>query len=168
MLPDIGRFRRTTRRALWGLLLLFSAAADAGTACWQQAGERYQLSPLLLQAVAWQESHFNPRAVNHNKNGTVDIGMMQINSSHIPRLKALGIIRRKEDLFSPCLNIQVGAWLLAQHFRVCGLTQDCLGSYNAGFASNNAPRRQHYARQVIRHWQTFRHLKHPGRAAGNG
>ncbi|MGU4837032.1 lytic transglycosylase domain-containing protein, partial [Escherichia coli] len=73
--------------------------------CFSTAGKMYQIDPLLLEAIARHESGLNPRAMNlRNRNGTVDYGLMQVNSSHIPLLKQKGIIRNPQDLLDPCLN----------------------------------------------------------------
>ncbi|EAU4137181.1 pilus assembly protein, partial [Salmonella enterica] len=67
--------------------------------CFSTAGKMYQIDPLLLEAIARHESGLNPRAMNlRNRNGTVDYGLMQVNSSHIPLLKQKGIIRNPQDL----------------------------------------------------------------------
>lgn len=119
--------------------------------CFQVAGQKYKISPRLLRAIGMRESSLRHWVTNHNRNKagkilSTDYGVMQINSTHIPRLIRLGVIRSAQDLLTrPCLNIQVGAWILAQHLQVCGLTWTCLGSYNAGFSKNNTPARQKYA-----------------------
>ena len=92
-------------------------------ACWQNAGERYNVSPQLLHAIARVESGLDPMAVNHShrqRTGTYDIGLMQINSSHLQRLAKYGI--EQHHLFDPCINIHVGAWLLADQFSRHGLS----------------------------------------------
>ncbi len=45
-------------------------------------------SALTIAAIAEAESNGDPSAINHNKNGTTDYGVLQINSSN---LKSLGI-----------------------------------------------------------------------------
>jgi hypothetical protein len=68
----------------WIVLLLAPLPA---TACWEDAGLRCGVSPLLLCAIAGVESDLNPAALNetHRKRtGTYDIGPMQVNSSHFP------------------------------------------------------------------------------------
>ncbi|WP_426768528.1 lytic transglycosylase domain-containing protein [Erwinia aphidicola] len=151
---------------LWrGLLLpafalLFATSAQAY--CFREAGARYHVSPQLLHAIAQVESGMNPHAVGYNRDrqGRVtsrDFGLMQINSTHLAKLKSMGVITSESDLLTqPCLNVQTGAWILAQHLQVCGLTWQCLGSYNAGFADGNQARRMVYARKVYSTWLASR------------
>ena len=122
--------------------------------CFIQAGKRYLIAPELLKTIAQQESGLVATAINHNKNKSgkiisTDYGIMQINSSHIPELKKLGVIKDKDELLkNPCLNIHTGAWILARHLQRCGVNWECLGSYNAGFSKNNTARRMIYARII--------------------
>src|SRR5438045_2835701 len=105
-----------------GLLFLLCAPAYA-QACWEQAAQRYGVSADLLYAIGRVESRLNPRAVNltHRQHtGSYDIGLMQINSSNLRTLARYGIGER--DLYDPCTNIHVGAWLLAQCFARHGAT----------------------------------------------
>ena len=119
-------------------------AAPVTQACWEQAAERYQVSTELLYAIAQTESGLNPQAVGHNRNGTHDIGLMQINSAWLPRLQAHGIAER--DLYDPCTSIQVGAWILAGNVQRLGYTWEAVGAYNA-----RSPALRHaYAQRVYR------------------
>ena len=86
-------------------------AASPARACWEQAAERYGVSSELLYAIARTESGLDPQAIGRNRNGSRDIGLMQINSAWLPRLSTHGIAER--DLFDPCTSIHVGAWILA-------------------------------------------------------
>ncbi len=122
---------------------LYTAPAQAANLCFEQAGARYGVSPLILQAIAQQESGMNPRAMNRNRNGTRDIGIMQINSSWLGFLARHHI--READLFDACTNIHVGAWILGSNFQRMGVSWEAVGAYNAV----SPDKRARYATQVI-------------------
>ncbi len=97
--------------------------------CLQQAAQFHQVAYPLLRAIAEQESGFSSAVSNTNKDGSVDYGLMQINSSWLPKLSAWGITR--QSLFDPCVNANVGAWILSQNFRRLGVNWTAVGAYNA-------------------------------------
>lgn len=124
--------------------------------CFQEAGQRYAVDPLLLEAIGIQESGLQQGVTNKNfdKQGkliSTDYGVMQINTANANRLIQMSLIHRPEDLLKDaCFNVQAGAWVLARHIRVCGNTWRCLGSYNAGFHSSakQEAKRLQYAQQI--------------------
>ena len=106
--------------------------------CWDQAARYHGVDPWLLYAIAKVESQFNPSAVNRaNRNGTVDTGMMQINSIHWPRLRQYGI--EPTALTNACASTYIGAWVLADAQRRYGRTWKAIAAYNVG--SLNTPAR---------------------------
>ena len=126
-------------------------------ACWEDAAQRYGVSADLLYAMAQVESNLNTKAVNRShiqRSSSHDIGLMQVNSSHLSTLSRYGI--KEADLFNPCTNIQVGAWLLAELFSRHGATWDAVGAYNASCSQLKeeacAAARAKYA------WQVYRRL----------
>lgn len=125
-----------------GTLPARAAPADLA-ACFDLAGRRFDIAPALLHAIAMQESGMNPRAINRNTNGSWDAGLMQINSTWLPVLARHGI--QRQDLWEPCTNIMVGAWILGRNFRAMGRTPTALGAYNAA----SPHKRERYARQII-------------------
>ncbi|KXS30447.1 MAG: Lytic transglycosylase catalytic [Candidatus Gallionella acididurans] len=104
-----------------------SGAADLG--CFAQASARYRVPEALLRAISRVESRDNPAAIHVNKNGTTDIGHMQINSVWLPTLARYGIDQSR--LSDPCINTNVGAWILANNFRRIGYQWKAVGAYNA-------------------------------------
>jgi soluble lytic murein transglycosylase-like protein len=127
-----------------GIALALCAALPA-PACWEDAATRYQVSSVLLYAIARTESGLNPQAIGRNSNGSRDIGLMQINSAWLPTLATHGIGER--DLFEPCTNIHVGAWILAGNVSRLGYTWEAVGAYNAA----NPALRRSYVEKVRRH-----------------
>ena len=122
-----------------------SLAAFPACACWDEAAARYGVSSALLYAIARTESGLNPQAIGRNRNGSRDIGLMQINSTWLPTLAARGIGER--ELLEPCTNIEVGAWILAGKVQRLGYTWDAVGAYNA----ESPAHRRAYAERVYRH-----------------
>jgi soluble lytic murein transglycosylase-like protein len=146
-------FARGVLQALMALCALFVCTSAAVASCWEAAGARYRIHPWLLAAIAKVESGFDPAAVNAThaqRTGSVDLGLMQINSQWLPVLARHGISR--DALFEPCTNVNVGAWILAGLFARYGVTWEAVGAYNAGCARLEPRRcaalRASYARKV--------------------
>lgn len=127
------------------LMLLAMEGVHASDQCFIDAATRYKLNPVLLKSIAKVESNFNPRAVNRsNKNGSYDIGVMQINSWWVPRLVKYGI--QEQHLYDACMNIHVGAWILAQEVAKHGYSWKAVGAYNA----KSIGKQIKYASKVLR------------------
>ncbi|EFO8728107.1 lytic transglycosylase domain-containing protein [Salmonella enterica] len=141
-------------------LILCGLPLWAQAFCFDAAAAKYHVSPRLIKAIVMGESGMDPQVTNDNrdkKTGKIkstDYGLMQVNSTHIPRLVEMGIIRDKNDLLTkPCLNVQIGTWILARHFQVCGVNWNCLGSYNAGFRADRNETRERYANRIWKIYQ---------------
>ena len=105
-----------------------SALADDNF-CFAQASLRYRIPESLLRAISKVESGGNPAATHKNKNGSVDLGHMQVNSGWLPILAQYNI--SKEQLINPCTNTTVGAWILANNIYHMGYGWKAIGRYNA-------------------------------------
>lgn len=116
----------------------------AGWQCWADAAERYNLPVDLLYAISRVETGNRSNLVSgSNRNGSYDIGLMQINSRHLPRLAKYGITA-SDLLHNPCLNLHIGAWILAEFVARYGYTWQAIGAYNAG----DPVKRAVYAKKV--------------------
>jgi len=94
--------------------------------CFREAARQQRIPLTLLLALARGESDFNPRAVSKAN----AVGMMQILWPDTAR--ELGI-RRRSDLFRPCLNIGAGARYLRKLLdRYQGNYHLALAAYNYG------------------------------------
>ena len=131
--------------------ILFFALGNSAFAesCWESAAQRYGVNASILHAIAMTESAMNIRALNRNANGSVDVGLMQINSLWFPRLAEMGI--EPEDLWDECTSVHVGAWVLAGYIRRFGYNWRAVGAYNAGPSSSpeSELKRKEYAQRVF-------------------
>lgn len=95
----------------------------------EQASE-FNVSPSLAFALSWEESRFNPRAVNRNSS-SVDRGLFQLNSRSFPKLK-------EKDFYDPELNARYGIAHLRWCLDLAGAEVAGLAMYNAGTNRVNA------------------------------
>ncbi len=82
--------------------------------------------PLSLAfSLAYVESHYKTKSVNHNRNSTIDRGLFQLNNKSFPKLD-------EQDFFDPYINARYGL----SHLRYCldtaGNEISALAMYNAG------------------------------------
>ena len=112
------------------LSLLGSSAVRA--TCFEEAGKLHRVDPQLLCAIAWVESSGRPSAMNlghMERTGSFDIGLMQVNSSHLGTLSKWRI--GKSELSDGCVSAKVGAWILADLYKRHGQNWEAVGAYNA-------------------------------------
>lgn len=142
-------------RNAWIFFVSLALSALSSAACntqgvFDRSAAKYGLDPVLLYSIALVESKANPGAIATNKNRSTDHGAMQINSVHLPVLARYGI--QRGDLFDPCVNVDVGAWILRQCFDRWGVTWDGVGCYN----SSAQPHRRQYAEKVERKYSQLK------------
>jgi len=137
------------------MLLLWVISQGALANCWDNAAHYYHVDPYLLYAIANVESGMNPYAVGQNHDGTRDVGLMQINSSHFSELESRGIDEYRL-MTEPCTSIMVGASILSGMIKVYGYNWEAVGAYNAGLKKENYPQRMIYAHKV---WKKYQQLK---------
>lgn len=112
--------------------------------CIDDAARFHHVDARLMHAVAQVESQMHAGAVGYNQNGSVDIGLMQINSSWLPSLARYGITRA--HLFDACTSAYLGSWIMSRNIQQMGFTWEAIGAYNA----RNPAKRLAYAQKVYR------------------
>lgn len=96
--------------------------------------EQNNIDPMLVKAVVWQESRFDPQKFG----GAGERGLMQV--SEIAAVEWAKENRvadfRPEELFDPKVNLQAGTWYLARAMQRWRKQADpvpfALAEYNAG------------------------------------
>lgn len=100
----------------------------------RSAALKHGLDPLLLKALIWHESRFNPLATG--KAG--EIGLMQLRMIVVRDwAQSNGVPAPSEhDVYDPYLNLEIGSWYLARAMKRWQESAFslllALGEYNAG------------------------------------
>lgn len=103
------------------------------------------LDPSLGFALAWNESRFDPNAVNYNPS-TMDRGLFQLNSRTFSRLD-------RKTVFNPKSNAEHGLAYYKMALTRLGSEEKALGYYNSGIGlvSDRAlpQRTQSYIKRIL-------------------
>lgn len=129
--------------AMWLASFASFASTSARADCFDEAARYQKVNPLILRAIAWQESRNRPDAMHKNANGSTDYGLMQINSIHLTKLAAYGI--SSDTLMEPCKSVYIAAWHLRQKMNKYGNSWAAVGAYH----SETPSLRDRYAHQII-------------------
>lgn len=97
--------------------------------CLEEAAQFHQINGWVLRAILWRESRNKPTAINRNSNGSIDVGIGQINSVHFETLAKYGIA--PQHLMDACVGTYVAAWHLARQVKVYGNTWAAVGAYGS-------------------------------------
>lgn len=97
--------------------------------CLSDAASYHHVNVDVLAAIVRVESKGNPRTVSKNKNNSIDVGLVGINSIHFPDLKNKGVF--PQDLLDECVSLYVGAWMYSKKIHKHGNTWRAIGAYNS-------------------------------------
>jgi soluble lytic murein transglycosylase-like protein len=124
------------------------AAVLPEVACFFVEARKQSLPPELLLAVMRTEGGKRGQFVR-NRNGSYDIGPMQINTTwlaELARVTGRPVAVVQETLARDvCFNIAAGAWILRLNLNAAGYDWTAVGRYNSPANPTTAAR---YARQV--------------------
>lgn len=131
-------------------------AVAANAFCFREASSRYQVNEQILRAIASHESRMNPALVLRNTNGSLDLGLMGINTIHLAPTESLYRAGMSSQmLMDPCTNVMTGAYLLRLKMEKFGNTWQAVGAYHSTTDVHNV----RYQRQIWESVQTL--LKAP-------
>ncbi|MDB5478439.1 MAG: BfpH [Alphaproteobacteria bacterium] len=89
--------------------------------CLMLAAQTYSVPPAVIVGIMQVEGGRIGQVVGPNKNGTFDLGPMQINTMWLPSLAKYWRVNYntayrmvKDD---PCVNVNVAAWILRQRLN---------------------------------------------------
>jgi len=102
----------------------------------KKKAQKYGVPVNIVLAIIEKESSFNVRAYNKNKDGTEDVGLMQINFQHNRRLMKEYGVNSPEELFDPDLNLELGVRILYENFKRYGSWELAVKAYNGIRADN--------------------------------
>ncbi len=103
--------------------------------CITQASAQYHVPATVIVSVLEVENGQVGDA-NVNSNGTIDYGPMQINSVWLKRLEPFNYTAH--DLqYDPCINVNVGTWILAQKIAANKSVWKGIGDYHSKTTEQN-------------------------------
>jgi len=109
----------------------------------------YDINPHLIKAVAKVEAG-KPGTISKNKNGTYDLGVMQLNTTNFKLLKKnFAQVELSDIIYSPCINIALGTWFLKKQIDNANDYWTGVGNYH----SKTQKYHNRYLKKVIREYQ---------------
>jgi hypothetical protein len=118
--------------------------------CAKESGEMFNV-PLAMIFVIMDTEGGKVGSYRVNKNGSRDLGPMQINTLWLPKLKALGI-NEKNLRDNGCLNVAVASWILRSHLKNAKNDPLIAVSY---YHSKTPSRRKIYLKEVLKRSKTL-------------
>ncbi|MCL4485066.1 MAG: lytic transglycosylase domain-containing protein [Nitrospirae bacterium] len=122
-------------------------------ACVRAASGYYRLPPLALVGILEAEGG-KPGVASRNRDGSEDLGPMQINSRWLPMLTRYGLTREKL-LKDPCANVWAGAWILARSYARDGDVWTAIGHYHSWKKGESRKYRRRVARILRRNYGSW-------------
>lgn len=120
---------------------------DVPVSCINQASIAHHVPATLLLAIMKKENGRNGQAVR-NKDGTYDLGVMQVNTRWVKKLSQYGYT--SHDLqFNPCKNVMAGSWILANSLADGKNVWAGIGNYHSHTSKYN----QSYRASIQNHYK---------------
>ena len=114
--------------------------------CINQAAITYFVPAKVILSILLTEAG-KVGKVNSNKNGTYDIGPMQINSTWLPILSKYGLTADQVQ-YNPCINVMVGTWILSEKIANLAMSASNYWQGVANYHSLTPALNQNYQNQI--------------------
>jgi hypothetical protein len=123
--------------------------AQAFAACILLAANTYHVPPAVMIGIMHVEGGRIGQEVGPNRNGTYDLGPMQVNTRWLPMLQRSWNVNastaRSWVRDNGCVNVHVAAWILRQKLDETGSLWGGIAAYHSSTPSKGVP----YANKVI-------------------
>lgn len=120
--------------------------------CVEPIAEYYHVPTNLVRSIIQVEGGREGSRIGPNRNGTLDLGIMQINTVWLPELEQYNI-DEASLVWDGCTNIAVGTWILSKRYYEFGKDwTKAIQSYNAGYILENG---YNYAFKVLTVWNNL-------------
>jgi soluble lytic murein transglycosylase-like protein len=117
------------------------------------------IPPLLAYAILFAEnSSLDPGAVNPNTNGTIDLGLWQLNDKYLPSfVKAYWKHNRPFDWRDPLDNTELAIRHIGMLYKQVGKSVYwTFAAYNGGFTGRTKPAPIRYANKCWAQYRLYR------------
>lgn len=115
---------------------------DVPIECINQAAVKYHVpATVIISVLKIENGHVGD--ANLNSNGTLDYGPMQINTVWLRQLRTYGYTAQRIQ-YDPCVNVEVGAWILGRNIAEGKNLWQGIGDYHSHQSRLNA----HYRNKV--------------------
>lgn len=99
--------------------------------CARYASKHYDVSPFIVMSIISVEGG-KKGTVSKNSNGTYDLGVMQINTIHLPEIKSnFPMVDWQVVTNEPCVNIGIGTWMLSKRIKEADNLWQGVGNYHS-------------------------------------
>ncbi|WP_115718026.1 lytic transglycosylase domain-containing protein [Gallaecimonas mangrovi] len=117
--------------------------------CVAKAALDFKLASSLLYAIIKAEAG-KKGSMNLNSNGTLDLGVAQINSIHLPQMQQYyPHLTIKDIAYNTCTNVHIAARLLRRHLDAThGNIWEAVGRYH----SQTDQFKEKYQQRVVSYW----------------
>ena len=122
--------------------------------CKKVTGDYKNYYAFILGAIEL-ESDFKRTAIHYNDNGSVDRGLMQINSCNIKSCKRAGLITCTDDLWDIYKNIDCGFHEMNDYVKKFGVCESAYYAYNTGRQNGGSNKNSRIVMQNMSKWNTI-------------